>query len=177
MENFTKVNLKNGMVVKTRDRNKYLYMNNKMIGEHLGFSITEYDKNLLSEHFASLDIVEVYSVNWEDVNIFEDIFNNLKLVWSREKGEIKEYPMLYRYEYETLLRENNNGYHYIIRDVDNHIYTFRDQPHRQYRWLTWINEHPHIIHTEPGDFDFIEWATREPWSISELLDNCQVRKK
>ena len=81
----TKSDLENGMVVETREGNRYLFLNKKFIGQRneLGdFNVIK--DNLKHVRFIDLDIVKVYETNTRCIN---DIFldKSLTLIWKREE--------------------------------------------------------------------------------------------
>lgn len=61
---FTKKNLKNGMVVETRDGNRYMVVDGKLIGNNGWLSLGDYDDQLydLDDRLSSYDIMMVFDV-------------------------------------------------------------------------------------------------------------------
>ena len=81
IENMTKKDLKERMVVETREGNRYLVCGNSIIRNEGYCNLFDYNENLLCEEFSSLDIVKIYDV----VRKLEDIANpNLSLIWERK---------------------------------------------------------------------------------------------
>ena len=81
IENMTKKDLKERMVVETREGNRYLVCGNSMIRDKGYCNLYDYNENLLCEEFPSLDIVKVYDV----VTTLSDITDpKLHLIWERE---------------------------------------------------------------------------------------------
>lgn len=80
IENMTKKDLKERMVVETREGNRYLVCGNSMIRDKGFCNFYDYTDNLTSG-FSSLDIVKVYDV----VTTLEDITDpSLPLIWERK---------------------------------------------------------------------------------------------
>ena len=81
IENMTKKDLKERMVVETREGNRYLVCGNSMIRDKGYCNLYDYEENLSCEEFSSLDIVKVY----KEVRTLEDMTDpNLTLIWERE---------------------------------------------------------------------------------------------
>lgn len=77
----TKKDLKERMVVETREGNRYLVCGNSIIRDMGYCNFSDYDENLLCK-FPPLDIVKVYDV----VSTLEDITDpNLTLIWERKR--------------------------------------------------------------------------------------------
>ena len=77
----TKKDLKERMVVETRESNRYLVCGSSIIRNKGYCNLYDYDENLLCEEIPSLDIVKVYDV----VDALEDITkSNLNLIWERK---------------------------------------------------------------------------------------------
>lgn len=81
IENMTKKDLKERMVVETREGNRYLVCGTSMIRNKGYCNFSDYADNLTSK-FSSLDIIKVYDV----VSTLEDITDpNLPLIWERKR--------------------------------------------------------------------------------------------
>ena len=80
IENMTKKDLKERMVVETREGNRYLVCGTSIIRDKGYCNFSDYNENLTSQ-FSSLDIVKVYDV----VGTLEDMADpNLPLIWERK---------------------------------------------------------------------------------------------
>ena len=174
---FTKSDLKNGMVVEYRNGMKFLYMYEQLIGKDIYSNIALYKDNLLNLSNLSkskLDIVKVYDVNWENVHFLEDIFNNLVTIWERTE---KEYPILTKYQYE-LLKKLNEDFTWVARnDIGElHLYSGNIMPYKKRGWGFWEHEDGARFYLFDclDDFDFVKWEDEEPWNIKELIENCEV---
>lgn len=173
---FTRENLKNGMAVELRNGMKFLYMKGRFVGKDIYNTIDYYDDNLLSLSKEKLDIVKVYDVNWKSVNFLEDIFNNLILIWEREK---KEYPILTKYQFE-LLKRLNNDFNWIARNEIGELFLYSGNviPYKSQGSGYWQYDDGtrFSLFDCLDDFDFVKREDKQPWNIKELLDNCEVEK-
>ena len=172
---FTKSDLKNGMVVESRNGWKFLYMSEQLIGKDIYDNINlHYNDNLSHSSKSKLDIVKVYNVNWENVHFLEDIFNNLTTIWECAK---KEYPILTKYQYE-LLKKLNGDFNWVARSEigELHLYSGNIMPYRRRGWGFWEHEDgaKFFLFDCLDDFDFVKWEDEEPWNIKELIENCEV---
>lgn len=85
-------NLKEGMVIKTRNGQKFYIRNHWRYGliassEKTWIECNDYDNELnLKNKVKEFDIMEIYDTNAVNIeNLFED--SNLKLIWEREPAE------------------------------------------------------------------------------------------
>lgn len=79
-----KSDLKDGMVVKLRDGEKFLVMNNRLLNKEKWGCISNYNDDLTDKCIRELDIMNVYNTNGL---CLDDIFCDevLEPVWEREK--------------------------------------------------------------------------------------------
>lgn len=82
---FTKADLKDGMVVEQRDGNMYLVLAGKAVRKGGCNYIDGYTDDLKWEGYTGGDIVKVYRITPESLGCIEDVFikNNLELIWER----------------------------------------------------------------------------------------------
>ena len=86
---FTKADLKDGMIIENRAGKRRLVIGEKLTGKD-GFSIiANYKEDLKSKFNEELDIIKVYKIQY--VRILTDIFNdeNLELIWERKEEQPK----------------------------------------------------------------------------------------
>ena len=88
---FTKADLKEGMVVKDRNNKKYIVFGDRIINK-FGFNGLEtYDECLMDIKFHNkeYDVMKVFKVNTEKVYCLEDILksDNLELIWERKEAK------------------------------------------------------------------------------------------
>ena len=84
---FTKADLEDGMVVKYRDGDKRMVINEALIGED-GYEYRHcFREDLTHRYFKDLDIVGVYAI--QEYNNFADMLSdyNLELIWERTKSK------------------------------------------------------------------------------------------
>lgn len=84
---FTKADLKDGMVVEQRDGNMYLVLAGLVVRKRGYNCIGDYDDDLKVADYAGGDIVKVYRITPESLRCIEDVFikGNLELIWGRKK--------------------------------------------------------------------------------------------
>ena len=94
---------------------------------------------------------------------------NVPLIFEVEKPQF----LLTRLEYE-LLKYWGKKYKYIARDKDSMLYIYKDKPSK--KGDVWASLYDHCrVDRYIGDlFHFISWSDKEPMSIEELLNNCEV---
>lgn len=84
---FTKADLKDGMVVEYRDGKRRLVLNNFLIGKDGYFDLSNYSENLKDKNSSDRDVVGVFKVNI--VTNLDYIFRteNLELIWERTESK------------------------------------------------------------------------------------------
>lgn len=84
---FTKADLKDGMVVEYRDGKRRLVLNNFLIGKDGYFDLSNYSENLKDKNSSDRDIVRVFKINI--VTTLDYIFRteNLELIWERTESK------------------------------------------------------------------------------------------
>lgn len=95
MGNFTKYNLRSGMVVKLNNDQYYLVVDNMLIGIYGQMPLEDYDGNMYLNdelHRSEYSIKEVYQKKYRSwgCGFNDSLENNLVLIWQRES---KEYTM------------------------------------------------------------------------------------
>ena len=80
-----KSDLKTGMVVELRNEDKYLVMNDSILNLDGWDKMSNYENDLTSRAFDSLDILKVYETSGGS---FKNMFlnSNLTLIWEREEN-------------------------------------------------------------------------------------------
>lgn len=100
-----KSDLKTGMVVELRNEDKYLVMNDSILNLDGWDKMSNYENDLTSRAFDSLDILKVYETSGGS---FKNMFlnSNLTLIWKREENTtIDKLSELFR----NNCIENKNG--------------------------------------------------------------------
>lgn len=84
---FTKADLKDGMVVEQRDGNMYLVLAGMAVRKSRYNSIVGYTDGLKWKGRTGGDIVKVYRITPESLRCIEDVFikGNLELIWERKE--------------------------------------------------------------------------------------------
>ena len=85
--------------------------------------------------------------------------------------EYKETVKLSKFEYEYLKFAKENEYNFIARDEDGGLFLYNIEPWKGE--ITWKYRDSGIrIFTKM--FNFVRWQDEEPYSIDEILSNCEV---
>ena len=87
LKEFKKSDLKNGMVVETRNEKLYLVFNDRLLGKDGWDSLTPYNENLSSTYnLIECDIIRVFKVNANKVYCLNNLLekDNLELLWEEE---------------------------------------------------------------------------------------------
>lgn len=84
---FTKADLRDGMVVEQRDGNMYLVLAGMAVRKGRRNRIDGYTDDLKWEGYTGGDIVKVYRITPESLGCIEDVFikSNLELIWERKE--------------------------------------------------------------------------------------------
>ena len=84
---FTKADLKDGMVVKHRNGDKRMAISEALIGENGYADQNCFREDLTHRYFKDLDIVGVYAI--QEYNNFADMLSdyNLELIWERTESK------------------------------------------------------------------------------------------
>ena len=174
---FTKSDLRDGMVVEYRDKDLKLVLGEKLISLDSHNELSYYNENLIDTEcpYDDLDIMKVY--NAQKANTIKEMLNKdyLTLIWERAE---KEYPILTKYQYE-LLKKLNEDFTWVARSEigELHLYSGNIMPYRRQGWGFWEQEDGARFYLFDclDDFDFVKWEDEEPWNIKELIENCEVK--
>lgn len=84
---FTKADLRDGMVVEQRNGEMYLVLAGMVVRRGGRNNIGGYDDDLKWEGYTGGDIVKVYRITPESLRRIEDVFikSNLELIWERKE--------------------------------------------------------------------------------------------
>lgn len=127
------------------------------------------ENNTLRCYLAQIATNQNYSVNCYRIGI--DCSECLRLSLLELLEECKEPIKLTRFEYEYLKFAKENGYNFIARDKNNNLYLYSNKPWKaQVYWGHEGGTTPVFAEL----FKFVKWKDEEPYSIDELLNNCEV---
>ena len=118
-------------------------------------------------------------LNNKDIMSDEEVeicfINGSEYIWCYKTSELESLnPIipLSKLEYELLKYYIGNGYQYIARDDDKVLCAYDTKPYKlQYEWR--VTENIKGIYFNEL-FSFIKWEDDEPYSITYILDNCEV---
>lgn len=84
---FTKADLRDGMVVEQRDGDMYLVLAGMVVRKRGYNRIGDYDDDLKCAGYTGGDIVKVYRITPGSLGCIEDVFikGNLELIWERKE--------------------------------------------------------------------------------------------
>jgi hypothetical protein len=93
---FTKSDLKDGMVVEYRNGDRFLVVRDHLLSKDYCVNMNDLGDDLKDIYgFQEDDIVKVYDADYTYVDEFEELFDtsNLKLLWEREKKPTHKYKV------------------------------------------------------------------------------------
>lgn len=169
-----KEDLKNGMIIQTRDGVKYLYCEGVIRSKNVWSIIDSYRDDLTSKELPEFDIIKVYkdSKAYSLGHLLIGGCTKEKLIWER----ITE-PILSEEEVNILNALYTLGYKYIARDQSNSISAYVG---KLYKGDKMWHSAPLTSETylDPKLFKFVTWKDNYPVEISNLLSvlNGGVKK-
>lgn len=124
-----KKDLKNGMIVETRDKHKLLVLGNKIMSRNKYDLLTSYKSNLVNKFNEEFDIVKVYNI--KNLYVLNDIFKDeyLSLIWEREEEKKRKYNWELSKNAKNILKKIPKKYKWLAKDVDtSEIYIYENKP-------------------------------------------------
>ena len=124
-----KKDMKNGMIVETRDKHKLLVLGNKIMSRNKYDLLTSYKSNLTSKVNEEFDIVKVYNI--KNLYVLNDIFKDeyLSLIWEREEEKKRKYNWELSKNAKNILKKIPKKYKWLAKDVDtSEIYIYENKP-------------------------------------------------
>ena len=124
-----KKDLKNGMIVETRDKHRLLVLGNKIMSRNKYDLLTSYKSNLTSKVNEEFDIVKVYKI--KNLYVLNDIFKDeyLSLIWEREEEKKRKYNWELSKNAKNILKKIPKKYKWLAKDVDtSEIYVYENKP-------------------------------------------------
>ena len=118
-------------------------------------------------------------LNNKDIMSDEEVeicfINGSEYIWcykTRELESLNPIIPLSKLEYDLLEYYNAHGYQYIARDANKVLFVYDTKPVKMhYEWEITEN----IISIVFDElFSFVKWEDEEPYSITYILDNCEV---
>ena len=98
LKEFKKSNLKDGMVVETRDGHLFFILNDRLIGKDgCWCSLTDFNENLSSKYgLINYDIIRVFNVDINKVYRLNSLLikDNLDLLWEEEIEETTDISII-----------------------------------------------------------------------------------
>ena len=162
-----KSDLRNGMVVETRHKQRFLVFDDKLLGQHISIKLKDYKDELLFDlcdkyggiTLENLDIMKVYPV----IYALKEVDRSRIPLWER-----KETPRLTNDEI-AILRNIDKKYKWIARDGDGGLCIYKDQPVKQGNPAWGCRTSYADLSFFSNMFNFIQWTDSEPYVIVGLL--------
>lgn len=92
-------------------------------------------------------------------------------------SEYKEHVKLTRLEHDILKwAKENTQFEYLVRNECGTLYASSEKPSKDYQYLTWTyRESNHeCLSIFNKLFGFVHCEDKEPTSIKDILENCEV---
>ena len=121
---FSKKDLKDGMVVEVRDGEFFLVLNDKIIGNEGYVELTNYDKELFNSNFNNLDIMGIFKSEAGRLKTLFEI-SKLKPIWQRPEVDWSKVEVDTKIEMMDANTENWSKYHFKSFDK-NLVCVFRN---------------------------------------------------
>ena len=89
-DKFDKSDLKTGMVVETKNGNKYMVYGDRLVRSNYFNKLSCYDNDLKNKDNEDYDIIRCFDINSACINCIEDILNIIggkKILWERKPEE------------------------------------------------------------------------------------------
>lgn len=125
--------------------------------------------------------VRAFDIYLDNKDIMSDkeietcFINGSEFIWSYWMSELESLnPTIHlsKLEYELLRYCINHGYQYIAKDDDEILYVYDTKPNKtQCQWG--VTKMVKRINFDDL-FSFIRWEDDEPYSITYILNNCEV---
>jgi hypothetical protein len=85
-------------------------------------------------------------------------------------------PKINREEYEVL-KELDDKWKWIARDLEGEMYTFVIKPYKNDRFNQWRNHTCDWVRFKSSLFQFIQWEDEDPYNIAELIEEYEDSKE
>ena len=172
-----KKDLKNGMIVETRDKHKLLVLGNKIMSRNKYDLLTSYKSNLVNKFNEEFDIIKVYKI--KNLCLLNDVFKDkyLSIIWER-KEDVKEKKREYNWKLsknaKNILKKIPKKYKWIAKDKSGLICTFVSKPIKTEKlWSDgWSNgeSYASLEAIKNSLFTEIKWEDEEPVYIDDYVD-------
>jgi len=162
-----KSDLKNGMLVETREGNLYLVVGD-FITKQDGFDLlSNYDENLKNKVSNKLDIMKTYEYKNDrygnNAAAIRTLFYRelLTQIWERIEYNLTKHEVQILEALQTL------GYKWLAKDQDGELFAYINKPKKLNS--VWLDEIIAETRIYENLFSFIEWKDNEPIEIEEML--------
>lgn len=128
----------------------------------------------LADNIVDCGTLDCRNCRFSRLNNSDDVIimcSTRKVKWLL--SEYEEHTKLTKLEFELLKFWHKQGYKYIARDRDNTLFIYKDKPSKLAEY--WANLYHYSLDDNFRNiFEFVEWEDKEPTSIKEVLENCEV---
>lgn len=118
-------------------------------------------------------------LNNKDIMSDEEVeicfINGSEYIWCYKTSKLESLnPIipLSKLEYELLKYYSEHGYQYIAKDKSNQLFVYGNKPCKMS--CTWDDVENFCECNFKNLFSFVKWEDEEPYSITYILDNCEV---
>lgn len=109
------------------------------------------------------------------VKIYKKVNGGFKPIAEIGETNNKKFPTLTKFEYEYLERVYKySGYKYVTRGSNGSLQLWCEKPIKGKEDWRSNGTYTMLWSIIYKDFLFVKWSDKEPWSIKELLENCEV---
>lgn len=125
--------------------------------------------------------VRAFDIYLDNKDIMSDkeietcFINGSEFIWSYWMSELESLNPtipLSKLEYELLKYYSEHGYQYIAKDKSNQLFVYGNKPCKMS--CTWDDVENFCECNFKNLFSFVKWEDEEPYSITYILDNCEV---
>lgn len=95
----------------------------------------------------------------------------LKVSLTNLLEEYKKPVKLSKFEYEYLKFAKENEYNFIARDKNGTLFLYAGKPFKCENVWSYLGN---VLIVFIELFEFVKWEDEEPYSIDEILSNCEV---
>ena len=154
-----KSELENGMVVETRDKQRFLVVGDNLLGRHRNVKLEDYNEELWYKYSCVVDIMKVYP----NIFVITDYKVAQQPLWER-----RETPRLTNDEI-AILRNIDKKYIWLARDINGGLYIYEFKPGKSSTEI-WIAYGKSVdLSLFSHMFKGITFNDKEPFDIKALL--------
>lgn len=125
--------------------------------------------------------VRAFDIYLDNKDIMSDkeietcFINGSEFIWSYWMSELESLNPtipLSKLEYELLKYYSEHGYQYIAKDKSNQLFVYGNKPCKMS--CAWDDVENFCECNFKNLFSFVSWEDKEPYSITYILNNCEI---